>query len=64
MLADGVRSCDVCYTEIKKGENYVVHKLERARYLTLCHRGMWTPKDVQVDICFDCRRMSGDELVN
>jgi hypothetical protein len=58
----------VCYREIKKGEKYIAHMIEKGEApLALADRAVDAAGNVQLDICLDCRGitgMSGKEVVN
>jgi hypothetical protein len=51
MLANGKRVCDVCYREIKEGEKYIAHKIEKGHVpLALVERDVDAQGNVQLDI--------------
>ena len=68
MVVNERRSCDVCYKEIKKGERYIAHTVQEDHVpLALVERAVDVEGNVQLDICLDCRDitgMSGKEAVN
>lgn len=68
MRSDAERTCDVCYREIKDGEKYIAQKIAKSQdpYF-LDEREVDSQGNVQLDICLDCRTitgMSGPEVVN
>ena len=68
MMANDKRTCDVCYREITRGEKYIAHKMEKSHVpLALVEREVDAEGNVQLDICLDCRAitgMSGREVIN
>lgn len=79
MFKNNLRSCDVCGSEIPKGERYVVSKIPK-QHLQLIEEltpgiepDMRPPMDVdsegnwRVDICLDCHMsmdVPGTETIN
>ena len=68
MLANDKRICEVCYREIKKGEQYIAPQIARAEVPSaMADRPVDAAGNFQLDICLDCRGitgMSGQEVVN
>ena len=60
MLLNDERTCDVCYRVIKKGEKYTAYVVEKSEApWSIAERPVDAQGNVQVDVCLDCRRITG-----